>query len=189
MREERAPARSGPREATLGIPMSFSPLTKLVYVPVQTQVPLQVGRTFQQKALGFNVGIDFAAAGLPQQPEIKKAILNATNRPSFAWDPCSKKKSGVSIVQPSPTRGTLCTAGNLVFEGTAQGNLEAYRADNVKSSGPPTRKRRVCRSHDLHSQRRTIRCCSRRVGGVFALAGGEVALSSVERKISALARL
>jgi len=36
----------------------------------------------------------------------------------------------VSIVQPSANGGTLCTAGNIVFEGTAQGNLEAYRADN-----------------------------------------------------------
>jgi len=111
--------------------MSFSPLTRLVYLPVQDAGFLyKADKHFQQKAIGFNVGIDFVAAGLPQQPEVKKAILSATKGHLSAWDPIQQKEIW-RVDRKTPTNGgVLSTAGNLVFEGTAQGNLEAYRADN-----------------------------------------------------------
>jgi len=111
--------------------MSFSPLTKLVYVPVQDAGFLYKSEEhFRPKAIGFNVGIDFAAAGLPQQPEVKRAILSATKGHLSAWDPVQQKEIWRVDRPTVRQRGTLCTAGNIVFEGTAQGNLEAYRADN-----------------------------------------------------------
>jgi len=111
--------------------MSFSPLTKLVYVPVQDAGFLYKSEEhFQQKALGFNVGIDFAAAGLPQQPEIKKAILNATKGHLSAWDPVQQKKSGVSIVQPSPTAEHSAPREISSSKAPLREIIEAYRADN-----------------------------------------------------------
>jgi quinohemoprotein ethanol dehydrogenase len=45
-----------------------------------------------------------------------------------AWDPVQQKQAW-SIDRPGPWNGgTLSTAGNLVFEGTAGGRFEAYRA-------------------------------------------------------------
>ena len=56
--------------------MSFSPLTRLVYLPVQeTGFLYKSDEHFQKKAISYNVGIDFVAGGMPQQPEVKKAIL------------------------------------------------------------------------------------------------------------------
>jgi quinohemoprotein ethanol dehydrogenase len=47
-----------------------------------------------------------------------------------AWDPVQQKQVW-AVERPGPWNGgTLSTAGDLVFEGTAGGNLEAYRADS-----------------------------------------------------------
>jgi quinohemoprotein ethanol dehydrogenase len=46
-----------------------------------------------------------------------------------AWDPV-QQKAAWTIERPGPWNGgTLATAGNLLLEGTAGGNFEAYRAD------------------------------------------------------------
>jgi len=160
--------------------MSFSPLTKLVYVPVQDAGFLYKSEEhFQQKALGFNVGIDFAAAGLPQQPEIKKAILNATKGHLSAWDPVQQKEIW-RVDRPTVANGgTLCTAGNLVFEGTAQGNLEAYRADNGQKLWSADAQSGVVAApmtYTVNGEQYVAVLAG--WGGVFPLAGGEVALSS-----------
>jgi quinohemoprotein ethanol dehydrogenase len=47
-----------------------------------------------------------------------------------AWNPVEQKQQWV-IERPGPWNGgLLSTAGNLVFEGTASGNFEAYRANS-----------------------------------------------------------
>ena len=47
----------------------------------------------------------------------------------MAWDPVQQKQAW-AVERPGPWNGgTLATAGNLVFEGTAAGRFEAYRAD------------------------------------------------------------
>ena len=175
-----APVAPGPSGGHTWHSMSFSPLTKLVYVPVQDAGFLYKSEEhFQQKALGFNVGIDFAAAGLPQQPEIKKAILNATKGHLSAWDPVQQKEIW-RVDRPTVANGgTLCTAGNLVFEGTAQGNLEAYRADNGQKLWSADAQSGVVAApmtYTVNGEQYVAVLAG--WGGVFALAGGEVALSS-----------
>jgi len=110
--------------------MSFSPLTNLVYIPVQDAgFMYKSDPHFQPREVGFNAGIDFVAAGMPQQPEIKKAILSTIKGHLSAWDPVQQKEVW-RVERPTPANGgVLSTAGNLVFEGTAQGSFEAYRAD------------------------------------------------------------
>src|SRR5271154_1250007 len=57
----------GPLGAHSWQPMSYSPVTGLVYIPIQdVGFPYKSDADFHAKNLGFDVGIDFAAAGMPQ---------------------------------------------------------------------------------------------------------------------------
>ncbi len=175
-----APVAPGPSGGHTWHSMSFSPLTKLVYLPVQdTGFLYKSDEHFQQKALGFNVGIDFVAAGLPQQPEIKRAILSATKGHLSAWDPVQQKEVW-RVDRPTPANGgVLSTAGNLVFEGTAQGNLEAYRADNGQKLWSADAQSGVVAApmtYTVNGEQYVAILAG--WGGVFPLAAGEVALSS-----------
>ena len=84
---------------------------------------------FEARNLAYNTAIDFVAAGMPQKPDVKKAILDSIKGHLSAWDPIQQKEIW-RVDRTSPVNGgILSTAGNLLFEGTAQGNMEAYRAD------------------------------------------------------------
>ncbi|XUJ32826.1 PQQ-binding-like beta-propeller repeat protein [Bradyrhizobium japonicum] len=48
----------------------------------------------------------------------------------LAWDPVHQRKSGASSTCRRWNGGTLTTAGNLVFQGTADGRFVAYDAAN-----------------------------------------------------------
>jgi quinohemoprotein ethanol dehydrogenase len=127
------PIMPGPLGAHSWQPMSYSPQTGLVYIPVMEAGFLYEGlKTFEPKKLAFNTGINMVAAEMPQNPKIKQAILNSVHGELLAWDPVNQKPAW-KIERPRPWNGgVLSTAGNLVFEGTAAGNFEAYRADNGK---------------------------------------------------------
>ena len=121
----------GPLGAHSWQPMSYSPVTGLVYIPIQdVGFPYKSDADFHAKNLGFDVGIDFAAAGMPQDPAIKKAIMNSVRGRLVAWDPLQQKQAWDVDRPEAWNGGVVSTAGNLVFEGTAKGNFEAYRADN-----------------------------------------------------------
>lgn len=112
--------------------MSFSPETGLAYFPAQ-QVPLtlQDNKNWQfndpknpeaHANLGWNLG----------------TLVNATPPESkpfgrlLAWDPVTQtERWRVEHVAPW-NGGTLATAGNLVFQGTADGRFVAYDATNGK---------------------------------------------------------
>jgi len=129
-RVDSPPIVPGPLGAHSWQPMSYSPLTGLTYIPVN-----DVGFNYKsEKDFAFtnsapNFGIDMVAAGMPQDPKIKQAILDSVKGKLVAWDPVQQKQAW-AIERPGPWNGgTLATAGNLVFEGTAAGRFEAYRAD------------------------------------------------------------
>ncbi len=111
--------------------MSYSPRTGLVYIPVQEAGFLYKSEQhFQERNLAFNTAIDFVAGGMPQNPEVKKSILASIKGHLSAWDPMQQKEIW-RVDRTSPVNGgILSTAGNLVFEGTARGSFESYRADN-----------------------------------------------------------
>ncbi|MBZ5700913.1 MAG: PQQ-dependent dehydrogenase, methanol/ethanol family [Acidobacteriia bacterium] len=125
-----APIIPGPGGAHNWQPMSYSPLTGLVYIPEQdTGFKYKAVEHFEPKSLGFNTATDAVAAGLPQDPNIKKAILASVKGHLVAWDPVRQKQVW-EVERPAAWNGgILTTAGNLVFQGTAGGNFEAYRAD------------------------------------------------------------
>jgi len=160
--------------------MSFSPLTGLAYIPVSDSGFLyKSGQHPRQSALAFNVGIDFVAAGMPQKPEIKKAILATIKGHLSAWDPLQQKEIW-RVDRKTPTNGgLLSTAGNLVFEGTAQGNLEAYRADNGQKLWSADAQSGIVAApitYTVNGEQYVAVLAG--WGGVFTLASGEVALSA-----------
>ncbi len=124
------PLVPGPLGAHSWQPMSYSPLTGLTYIPVnEVGFNFKSQKDFEFKNLALNFGIDMVAAGMPQDAKIKKSILDSVKGKLVAWDPVQQKQAW-AVERPGPWNGgTLATAGNLVFEGTAAGRFEAYRAD------------------------------------------------------------
>ncbi len=109
-------------------PMSFSPQTGLVYIPAQ-DVPFVYGHdaAFKPRLRGFNNGLLFL--GVPEDAAGVKTILEITGGKLSAWDPVQQKEVW-KVSYPHPfNAGTLATAGNLVFTGTADGQVAAYSAD------------------------------------------------------------
>lgn len=111
-------------------PMAFSPDTHLVYLPAQEMTFPYIATSESPARLGFNIGVDLAAASLPQDPKVKAEVMRATRGHLAAWDPVTQRE--VWRVQfASPWNGgVLATAGDLVFQGTTTGELRAYRADS-----------------------------------------------------------
>jgi quinohemoprotein ethanol dehydrogenase len=118
----------GPYGAHNWHPMSFNPTTGLVYLPAQN-VPINLmddkewkhGAVLPGRAgtgTGWNTGMIIN----PVQP---------TSKPFgrlLAWDPVAQKEVW-RVEHVSPWNGgTLTTAGNLVFQGTADGRFVAYDA-------------------------------------------------------------
>ena len=131
--DEPYDAVPGPYGAHNWHPMSFNPQTGLVYLPAQN-VPLNFTpeKTFEQNAVapgkfgsttGWNIG--FILNGVPPKAPAFGRLL--------AWDPVAQKEAW-RIEYPAPWNGgTLTTAGNLVFQGTADGRFIAYDATNGKT--------------------------------------------------------
>lgn len=120
----------GPYGAHNWHPMSFNPKTGLVYLPAQN-VPVnlmddknwkfnEVGPGKPQSGTGWNTGKFFNA-----EPPRSKPFGRL-----LAWDPVAQKEVW-RVEHVSPWNGgTLTTAGNVVFQGTADGRLVAYDASN-----------------------------------------------------------
>ena len=108
-------------------PQSFSPLTGLVYVPT-LEMPFPFGDEGVEKHPWSPkpVSPEFAGmtSGTGDVPvDAAKSILKA-------WDPLLQRAVW-SVESPGMSDGgTLATAGNLVFQGRADGHLHAYSADH-----------------------------------------------------------
>jgi quinohemoprotein ethanol dehydrogenase len=175
-----APIVPGPLGAHSWQPVSYSPLTGLVYIPVNdVGFMYKSPDRFEPKKLAANYGIDVVAAGMPQDPKIKKAILDTVKGKLVAWDPL-KQAAAWTIDRPGPWNGgVLSTAGNLVFEGTAAGNFEAYRADTgekVWSTAAQTGVMAGPVTYSINGEQYVAVLAG--WGGVFPLATGEVSFRS-----------
>jgi quinohemoprotein ethanol dehydrogenase len=104
-------------------PMSFNPKTGLVYIPAQ-EIPSLHGldTKFDYKPGFWNTGTDFTI--MTEFPaDLAKGSL-------LAWDPVAQKERWRVPYPHAWNGGTLTTAGNLVFQGTADGRVVAYKADD-----------------------------------------------------------
>jgi len=116
------PQKPAPLGAHNWQPMSFNPRTGLVYIPAQeTEFYYARDRGFKYRPGTWNTGVDF---GILNQPP--------TSIPAghlLAWDPVARKERWRVQYPVIWNGGTLTTAGNLVFQGTADGRFVAYSAD------------------------------------------------------------
>ena len=109
-------------------PMSYSPQTGLVYIPAQgvpvTQTPEQDFAQDQHKPFKFgsNSGWNLGFALNAVAPEAKPFGS------LIAWDPVNQREVWRQEYLSPWNGGTLATAGNLVFQGTADGRFVAYDA-------------------------------------------------------------
>jgi quinohemoprotein ethanol dehydrogenase len=131
--EARSPDKSfdaipGPAGGHNWHPMSFNPETGLVYLPAQN-VPFnltgQPNWSQNDKApgelgslTGMNIG--FALNAVPPKSLPFGRLI--------AWDPVKQREVWRQEYSSPWNGGTLTTAGNLVFQGTADGRFIAYNA-------------------------------------------------------------
>ena len=116
-------------------PMSYSPLTGLVYIPAM-HVPLSYAddANYTRNIGRWNTGVSFLAppeGSVPGATALeRRAALAAMNRGMLvAWDPVAQKARW-EIEMPWPWNGgTLATAGNLLFQGDPYGVFRARAAD------------------------------------------------------------
>jgi quinohemoprotein ethanol dehydrogenase len=154
-------ARYGPGEAkvvspdSIGAhnwqPMSFSAKTGLVYIPAQITAGFfqELPQAPMSKNLGtMNVGGITGAAPVPAPG--KGAVLKDGKFPSLgnnqdreaiarswkgrliAWDPIRQRAVWSHDYETVWNGGVLSTGGDLVFQGTADGRIVAYRASDGK---------------------------------------------------------
>jgi PQQ-dependent dehydrogenase (methanol/ethanol family) len=114
-------------------PMSYNPTTGLVYIPV-LDFPANYGQAkdFAYRSAGTNLGIDGVVGSLPDSQAERDALGALIKGRLLAWDPVRQQEAWRVEHRGAWNGGTLTTAGNLVFQGTADGKFVAFRADNGK---------------------------------------------------------
>ena len=111
-------------------PMSFSPKTGLVYIPANLAAyPYAAARDWQESAIGWANAQDLALVAMPADKAARAGARAATTGALIAWDPVAQKAAWTVPYVGPWNGGTLATAGNLVFQGDAQGMFNAYSAD------------------------------------------------------------
>ena len=109
-------------------PMAFDPKTGFVFVPVQ-EVPglYALDPKFQFKDRSWNT-----ANALEANLDIPDGWSEVVKARLVAWNPATQKEVWRAEYKSGWNGGALATAGNLVFEGTADGRVVAYRATDGK---------------------------------------------------------
>ena len=112
-------------------PMAYSPDTNLVYLPAQ-EVPFAYAddANFRGRPGGWNPGIDFLANGVPDDPAAFRAIRALLKGQLIAWDPVRQREVWRVQYDGPWNGGVLATHGNLVFQGNAHGQFQAFAADD-----------------------------------------------------------
>lgn len=110
-------------------PMSFHPGTGLVYLPVRDMGSVFGANQDWEFQPGYwNTGLDtvaFATSAADVDLSVEAFLL--------AWDPVKRREAWRVPHVTAFNGGTLSTAGNLVFEGSADGRFVAYRATDGKT--------------------------------------------------------
>jgi quinohemoprotein ethanol dehydrogenase len=110
-------------------PMAYSPKTGLVYIPTQL-VPFGYAHDERFKFVPgrWNLGDASTALLGPRTPAGLAALKAMSKGELVAWDPV-KQTPRWHVPHALPSNGgVLATGGDLVFQGTPDGELAAYRA-------------------------------------------------------------
>jgi PQQ-dependent dehydrogenase (methanol/ethanol family) len=107
-------------------PMGFDPKTKLVFFPVH-EMPgaYSLAKNFDARAGSWNTGTGFEA-----NLKVPDGWSDVVKGRLVAWDPIKQREVWRAEYKSAWNGGVLATAGDLVFEGTADGRFVAYRASD-----------------------------------------------------------
>ncbi len=112
-------------------PMAHSPDTGLVYIPaINSMVEYKEIESYVHQWGQWNLGVHPEQQTIPEPILGQLMIKQMTSGSLLAWDPV-KQQPAWSVPHRLPWNGgILATAGKLLFQGTATGEFNAYRADN-----------------------------------------------------------
>jgi quinohemoprotein ethanol dehydrogenase len=106
-------------------PMAYSPRTGLVYIPtLQWSLTYNQDPTYKFNPAVGPLNIGSSVAGNPAEPLGTAALI--------AWDPVNQREVWRVPQAEMINGGTVATAGDLVFAGTAYGDFNAYDAKTGK---------------------------------------------------------
>lgn len=164
-------------------PMSYNPETGLVYIPALDLPFMYEGLDdFKYVNNFWNVGVS-ASVGAPKptDSELQNKLLakKLVKGALIAWNP-KKQKAEWTVPYPNAWNGgVLSTAGNLVFQGTTNGNFVAYRAtDGKKLWETPAQTGIIAPPISYAIDGKQYVAVLAGWGGAYALAGGEAAAKS-----------
>jgi quinohemoprotein ethanol dehydrogenase len=119
----------GPLGAHSWHPMSYSAKTGLVYIPsFELGFAYVPDSDFSRKNLAVNLGLDMRATALPDDAKARADVISGVRGHLIAWDPVEQKKVWDVEHVSAWNGGVLSTAGDLVFQGDANGAFSAYDA-------------------------------------------------------------
>ena len=113
-------------------PMSYSPATGLVYIPANEAAGTYAAAApdWKPSEVGMQLGLNVDLGAMPADPAVRDAYWKTTTGALVAWDPVARRARWTVKHAGPANGGTLATAGNLVFQGTAGGEFRAYAADS-----------------------------------------------------------
>jgi len=161
-------------------PMSFNPDAGLVYIPAQ-EIPLNYAHDpeYEYQPGAWNTGVKFEAAGLPDDAAVRTEFGKLVRGHISAWDPVAGRE--VWRIQHANVwnGGLLSTAGNLLFQGNAEGELVAYRATDGERLWAFDAQTGIVAAPVTYTADGTQHVAvAAGWGGAFALSGGELAKRS-----------
>ena len=113
-------------------PMSYSPKTGLMYIPVQN-IPgyFRAQESVEYRLARWNTGLDLNESRDPKSWVAAKASMDALVYGELvAWDPVLQQRAWQVKHRKPSNGGILSTASNLIFQGTWNGTFAAYDAEN-----------------------------------------------------------
>lgn len=111
-------------------PMAYSPQTGLVYLPAQ-EVPFwyETDAGYKVRPGFWNIAVVAAKNAPPNDRAASRAIRAILKGQLIAWDPVAQREVWRAQYDGPWNGGALATAGNLVFQGNARGQFQAFAAD------------------------------------------------------------
>ena len=111
------------------MPMSYSPETGLVYIPAQElYMPMKQDKDYEYDEKGWNTAGDLTVMAPPKNLLQLTLLAKSIRGRLSAWDPVNQKEVWKQYLTLPWNGGTVSTKGNLVFQGTSDGELVAYDA-------------------------------------------------------------
>jgi quinohemoprotein ethanol dehydrogenase len=166
-RERAVEVKPSPIGAHNWQPMSYHPGTGLVYIPVN-EIPFffRLDPDYAYRPGAWNIGYDKAVIDSFPRELVSGHLL--------AWDPVQQREAWRVQYAGPWNGGTLATAGNLVFQGTAHGTFAAYRAsDGTRLWETPAGTGIVAAPITYSLDGEQYVAVMAGWGGAFALLGGE----------------